>query len=71
MMLAKIEVMVKTRENRGEKQKKRAIRTTPFWKLLGTFRSLSEVHFMRTISRFKAWEVKNPTLQTVDDLELK
>ncbi|RVW18741.1 hypothetical protein CK203_098114 [Vitis vinifera] len=30
----------------GEKSQNRAIRTTPFQKLLGTFRSLSEVHFM-------------------------
>ena len=36
------------------------IRTTPFRKLLGTFRLLSEVHFMHTVSRFKAWEVRSP-----------
>ncbi|RVW18426.1 Gag-Pol polyprotein [Vitis vinifera] len=47
------------------------IRTTPFWQLLDTFRSLNEVHFMHTISRFKSWEVMSPYLQTVLDLKLK
>ena len=32
----------------------------PFWQLLGTFRSLSEVHFMHTIFHFKSREVKSP-----------
>ncbi|RVW73536.1 hypothetical protein CK203_062084 [Vitis vinifera] len=36
-----------------------------------TFGALSEVHFLHTIYHFKALEVKNPTLQTVHDLELK
>ena len=43
----------------------------PFWQLLDTIRSLPEVHFMYTISRFKAWEVRSPYLQTVIDLDLK
>ena len=37
----------------------------------GTFRELPEVHFLHAIYRFKAQEVKNPTLQTVYDLDLK
>ena len=39
--------------------------------LLDTFRALPGVHFMHTICRFEAREVKNPTLQTVHKLELK
>ena len=39
--------------------------------MLDTFRALSEVHFMHTICRFEAREVRNPTLQTVHELELK
>ena len=35
-----------------------------------TFGALSEVYFLHTIYHFKALEVKNPTLQTVHDLEL-
>ena len=69
-MLAKIEVMVKTRET-GEKSQNRAIRTTPFRQLLGTFRSLPEDHFMHMICRFEAWEVRNTWLQMVHDLDLK
>ena len=42
----------------------------PFQKLLDTFRSLLEVHFMHTISRFEAREVRSPTLQTILNLEL-
>ena len=36
-----------------------------------TFGALPEVHFLHSIYHFKAQEVKNPTLQTVYDLELK
>ena len=36
-----------------------------------TFGALSEVHFLHAIYHFKDLEVKNPTLQTVHDLELK
>ena len=36
-----------------------------------TFGALTEVHFLHTIYHFKALEVKNPTFQTVYDLELK
>ena len=36
-----------------------------------TFGALPEVHFLHAIYHFKAQEVKNPTLQTVYDLELK
>ena len=38
---------------------------------LCTFGALHEVHFLHAIYHFKAQEVKNPTLQTVYDLELK
>ena len=38
---------------------------------MDTFRVLSGVHFMHTISRFEAWEVRSPTLQTVHELEVK
>ena len=36
-----------------------------------TFGVLPEFHFLHAIYHFKALEVKNPTLQTVHDLELK
>ena len=39
--------------------------------LLDTFRVLPGVHFMHTIFRFEAREVRSPTLQTVRELELK
>ena len=39
--------------------------------LFYTFGALPEVHFLYDIYHFKALEVKNPTLQTVYDLELK
>ena len=35
------------------------------------FGVLSGAQIMHTISRFKSWEVRNPMLQTVCDLELK
>ena len=38
---------------------------------LRTFGAFPEVHFLHAIYYFKAQEVKNPTLQTVYDLELK
>ena len=37
----------------------------------GTFGALLDAHFLHAIYHFKAQEVKNPTLQTVYDLELK
>ena len=36
-----------------------------------TFGALHEVHFLHSIYHFKAQEVKNPTLQTMHDSELK
>ena len=36
-----------------------------------TFGALSEVHFLRSIYHFKAQRVKNLTVQTMYDLELK
>ena len=43
----------------------------PFRQLLDTFRSLPEVQIIHAISRWKAWEVTSPQLQTVLDLDLK
>ncbi|RVW68389.1 hypothetical protein CK203_061689 [Vitis vinifera] len=54
MMLAKIEVMVKTRENRGEKPKEQSHH--PILATVGNILITSEVHFMRTISCFEARE---------------
>ena len=39
--------------------------------LFDTFGALPKVHLMHTICRFEAWEVSNPTLQTVHNSELK
>ena len=36
-----------------------------------TFGALPEVHFLHSIYHFKAQKVKNPTIQTIYDLELK
>ena len=36
-----------------------------------TFGALSEVHFLHSIYHFKAQKVKNPTIQTMYNLELK
>ena len=36
-----------------------------------TFEALSGVQIMHAICRFEAQEVRNPMLQTVNDLELK
>ena len=36
-----------------------------------TFGVLSEVHFLHSIYHFKAQKFKNPTVQTMYDLELK
>ena len=41
------------------------------YSLLRTFGVLPKVHFLHAIHHFKSQEVKNPTLQTVYDLELK
>ena len=38
---------------------------------LCTFGAFPEVHFLHAIYHFKSHEVKNPTLQTMYDLELK
>ena len=39
--------------------------------LRNIFGALSQVHFIHTIYRFEAWEVRSPTLQTVSKSELK
>ena len=38
---------------------------------LCTFGALPKVHFLHSIYHFKAQKVKNPTIQTMYDLELK
>ena len=58
----------KQRREAKRKWRKQRTATTVF---LCTFGALSEVHFLHAIYHFKAQEVKNPTLQTVYDLELK
>ncbi|KAL6321976.1 hypothetical protein AAG906_035892 [Vitis piasezkii] len=55
----------KSKEKQGGKQRTAAA------VFVGTFGALPEVHFLHAIYHFKAQEVKNPTLQTVYDLELK
>ena len=39
--------------------------------IVDTFKAFYGFHFMYTICRFKAWEVRNLTLQTVHESELK
>ncbi|RVW60971.1 hypothetical protein CK203_051346 [Vitis vinifera] len=53
------------------KEKQRGKQRTAAAVFVGTFGALPEVHFLHAIYHFKAQEVKNPTLQTVYDLELK
>ena len=53
------------------KVKQRGKQRTAAVVLFGTFGALPEVHFIHAIYHFKAQEVKNPTLQTVCDSELK
>ena len=55
----------KSKEKQGGKQRTAAA------VFFGTFGALPEVHFLHAIYRFKAQEVKNPTLQTMYNLELK
>ena len=61
----------KQREAKRSKKKQRGKQRTAAAVFFGTFGELSEVHFLHAIYHFKALEVKNPTLQTVYDLELK
>ena len=58
--------------SKEEKQAKwREAKRTAAAVFFRTFGVLLEVHFLHTIYHFKALEVKNPTLQTMHDLELK
>ena len=59
--------------SKEEKQAKRKWRKqmTAAAVFLRTFGALTKVYFLYAIYHFKAQEVKNPTLQTVYDLELK
>ncbi|RVW21817.1 hypothetical protein CK203_112572 [Vitis vinifera] len=47
-------------ENKGKQGRKPKQSNSHHRQLLGTFQSPPEVHFMHTISRFKAWEVRSP-----------
>ncbi|RVW62656.1 Transposon Ty3-I Gag-Pol polyprotein [Vitis vinifera] len=64
---------IQRRKAKKPKRSKRSKRKTEdsSCSLLWHFWSTSEVHFLHAIYHFKAQEVKNPTLQTVYDLELK
>ena len=55
----------------GGKREKSNVKNSRGHELLDTFRVLPRVHFMHTICRFEAREVKSPTLQTVHKSELK
>ena len=55
-------------KERTTERRKQRIAAAVFF---GTFGALPEVHFLHAIYHFKDQEVKNPTLQTVYDLELK
>ncbi|KAL6312233.1 hypothetical protein AAG906_020307 [Vitis piasezkii] len=60
------------KEKSKEKQKEAKRKTEDSsYSLLLHFWSTSEVYFLHSIYHFKALEVKNPTVQTVYDLELK
>ena len=56
---------------RRSKERNLTWRNSRGQKILDTFRAVSGVHFMHTICRFKAREVRSPTLQTVHKSELK
>ena len=59
------------RRGKQSKEKQGGNQRTASAVFFGTFGALPEVHFLHAIYHFKAQEVKNPTLQTVYDLELK
>ena len=52
------------------KEKQRGKQRTASAVFFGTFGALPEVHFLHAIYHFKAQKVKNPTVQTMYDLEL-
>ena len=58
-------------KQRESKEKQRGKQRTAAAVFFGTFGALPEVHFLHAIHHFKDQEVKNPTLQTEYDLELK
>ena len=55
----------------GKQREKSNMKNSRGQQLLDTFGALPGVHLMHTICRFEAWEVRNPTLQTVHESELK
>ncbi|RVW18384.1 Retrovirus-related Pol polyprotein from transposon 17.6 [Vitis vinifera] len=61
----------KQRKPKRSKEKQGGKQRTAAAVFFGTFGALSELHFLHAIYHFKAQEVKNSTLQTVYDLELK
>ena len=60
-----------SQQKEKSKKKQRGKQRTAASVFFGTFGALSEVHFLHSIYHFKSQEVKNLTLQTVYDLELK
>ena len=60
-----------SQQKEKSKKKQRGKQRTAASVFFGTFGALSEVHFLHSIYHFKDQEVKNTTLQTVYDLELK
>ena len=60
-----------TKRSKEEKQAKWRKQRTAAAVFFYTFGVLTEVHFLHYIYHFKSQEVKNPTLQTVYNLELK
>ena len=55
-------------KNNGEEENRVKKTAAVFFR---TFKALPEVYFFHAIYHLKAQEVKNPTIQTVYDLELK
>ena len=53
------------------KNRRREKQRTAAAVFLRTFGALPEVHFLHAIYHFKAQEVKNPTLQTVFEAEMR
>ena len=55
----------------GGKTEESNMKNSRAQQLLDIFRVLSGIHFIYTICRFEAREVRSPTLQTMHKLELK
>ena len=55
----------------GKEREKSNMKNSRGQQLLDTFGALTGAHFMHTICCFESQEVRNPTLQTVHESELK